>query len=369
MAAPANHRSRTLLLLLIFLGATAYLIWRVRRDDGAIRRPAGAATSAKRGAAGALEPIRIPVAATGAGAPTQTLVRGGWGSGAGEFGHLPARESNPEGPMSAAALSDGGLLVLDQVNLRLQRYGRDGRLLGAQKIGSPTAQDLVVDGAGRTHVLSRHGEGTGIESYGPDGRLERKLTVVGGRVSEGGAITGLFSDRDGLYVETGNDELVRVADAKGEQTKLDETIPGRPTRDGRLYIRAGIIDKAGGRAYVQAHRADGSKPPALAWERPLTFAAPLLHILLLDSDREGRIYLGVETAQEDPVTHKLEEVATVAVRLDGSAGKLTGTLTLPATTEDPTERFRPLVVGEDGTLYQLLATPSGFAIAAHRFSP
>jgi hypothetical protein len=269
--------------------------------------------------------------------------------------------------MSAVPLANGELLVLDQVNLRLQRYSRDGRLLGAQRITSATAQDLVVDGSGRTHVLSRHGDGTGIESYGADGRLERTLTVVGGRVSEGGAITGLFSDRSGLYVETGNDELVRVANARGEQTKLDETIPGRPTKDGRLYVKAGIIDKAAGRAYVQAHRADGSAPPALAWERPLTFAAPLLHILLLDSDGEGRVYLGVETANEDPSTHKLSDVATVVVRLEGSAGKLTGTLSLPPTTADPTERFRPLVVGEEGTIYQLLASPSGFTITAHRF--
>lgn len=269
--------------------------------------------------------------------------------------------------MSAAPLANGELLVLDQVNLRLQRYSRDGRLLGAQRIGSGTAQDLVVDGSGRTHVLSRHGDGTGIESYGADGRLERTINVVGGRVSEGGAITGLFSDRSGLYVETGNDELVRVANAKGEQAKLDETIPGRPTKDGRLYIKAGIIDKAAGRAYVQAHRADGSSPPALAWERPLAFSAPLLHILLLDSDGEGRVYLGVETANEDASTHQLSDLATVVVRLEGSAGKLTGTLSLPPTTEDPTERFRPLVVGEDGTVYQLLASPNGFTITAHRF--
>jgi hypothetical protein len=364
MARSPDLRSRSWILLLVFLAATLYLVWRVRQDH----EPPTRATSSSKTTSRRSEPLQIPAAAREARA-IRAVIRGGWGSGAGEFGQLTANESNPEGPMSAATLPNGELLVLDQVNLRLQRFSRDGRLLGSQRIGSATAQDLVVDGAGRTHVLSRHGADTGIESYGPDGRLEKKLTVVGGRVSEGGAITGLFADRSGLYVETENDELVRVASTTGEQGKLDQTIPGRPTRDGRLHIKAGVIDKASGRAYVQAHLADGKTPPTLAWERPLTFAAPLLHVLLLDSDRDGRIYLGVETAQEDPATHKLEDVATVVVRLEGSAGKLTGTLTLPPTTADPTERFRPLVVADDGTLYQLLASPAGFTITAHRFDP
>ncbi len=198
--------------------------------------------------------------------------------------------------------------------------------------------------------------------YDGDGRRVGKLNVVGGKVKEGGGITGIFAASGGTYVEDGHDDLVRVGDAEGKQTDLSETIPGRPTRDGKLYIKAGVIDKAAGRVYVQAH--DLQKK--LAWELPLNLTRPVLHVLLLDSDLKGHVYLGAEVGIEDPTTHAMTDLATVVVRITPE-GKLDGTLILPPSTADAAETFRPLVVGGDGTIYHMVASSSGLKVSSYTF--
>jgi hypothetical protein len=211
-------------------------------------------------------------------------------------------------------------------------------------------------------VLDRLGQRPGVQIYDADGRPGQRLRVVGGKIEEGGGITGLFVTAGGVYVEDGHDDLVRVSDGDGQQTDLQETIPGRPTRDGKLFIKAGVIDKAAGRVYVQAH--DLGKQ--LAWELPLNLTRPVLHLLLLDSDLKGRIYLGAEVGVEDAVTHEMGELATLVVQIDAQ-GKLTGTLTLPPTTADAAETFRPLVVGDDGTIYHMVVTAQGLHISKYSF--
>jgi hypothetical protein len=257
----------------------------------------------------------------------------------------------------------GHLLVLDQVNRRIQRFDAStGRLLSALPIQSETAQDLLADAQGRTHVLSRLGASPGIEVYDENGKLTGRLSVVGGKVSEAGSVTGLFRGSDGIYVESQHDDLVRVADGQGKQSSLTETLPGRPSRDGRLYLKAGIIDKQQGRVYVQAHGLDLK----LAWETPLGFPSPVLHLLLLDSDKAGHIYLGAEVGQEDPTTHAVTDLATLVARLDGQ-GTLGGVLTLPPTTSEATETFRPLTVDDEGVIYQMVHGPNGVTVTAYHF--
>jgi len=357
------RRGRLLLLLLALAVSAVLVVWLWPRSPAERRRDTtqAAGPSRLRTAPQRLPAIEVQRPPEAKAAP-RPVVRGAWGSAPGQFGRLPAQESNPEGPMSLGFDRSGAIVVLDQVNRRLQRFGKDGRLLGTQPIGSETAQDLLVDGQGRAHVLTRLGDAAGLQSFAPDGSPAGTVPVVGGKVKEGGAISGLFADADGLYVETEHDDLVRVADASGKATSLDETIPGRPSRDGKLYLRAGIISKPQGRLYVQAHDRDRK----LAWERPLTFAAALLHILLLDSDLAGNVYLGAEIGDEDPATHKLQNVATVIARLDGQ-GKLTGSIALPPTGEDPTESFRPLAVSDEGVIYQLTSGPAGLTVTAYSF--
>ncbi len=363
-------RPRTLLLasiLLLMAGLTYYLL-RSAEEPGSLDGPdpvPALRTAPKSSAArppARSEPLEVPGAEETGGAQGRVVLEGGWGSGPDQLGRSEARESNPEGPMSLTVDSKGNLLILDQVNRRVQRFGPDGSGLGSLPIKSSTAQDVRVDSKGRTLVLDRLAKDPGIDLFGPDGEPSGRLPVLGGTIKEGGAITGVFSDEDGVYVEDQHDDLVRVADSSGGATPLSEKVPGRPTRDGKLFIKAGIIEKSSGRLYVQAHGKGG----ALAWETPITLTLPVLHILLLDSDAKGNIYLGAEVGQEDPKTYKVINLATIVARLDGQ-GQLSGTLTLPPSTEDPAETYRPITVGADGTIYHMVLGPAGYRVTAYKF--
>ena len=255
----------------------------------------------------------------------------------------------------------GNLLILDQVNGRVKRFSPAGETLSDLRLRGTTAQDLLVTGDGKTAVLDRLGKEPGLELHEPGGGPPRTVPILGEAVKEGGAITGLFADEDGFYVEDQHDDLVRVADSAGNPAREPKKIPGRPTRDGKLYLKAGIIDRVSGRLYVQAHHKDGK----LAWETPVTLTLPVLHILLLDSDSGGNVYLGAEVGREDPKTFELTDTATVLFRLS-SAGQVTGTLTLPPTTADPAETFRPLIVGNDGTIYHMVVGSEGVAVRVYR---
>jgi len=262
--------------------------------------------------------------------------------------------------MAVATGPKGALILLDQVNGRLQRFSADGRLLSTSPISTMTAQDVTIDAEGNAIVLDRLGQDPKIHIFDPSGQRKGAIPFLGEPVTEPGDVSGVFSDADGIYVEVGHDKVVRIADASGNAVSTRETVPGRPTRDGKLYIKAGIIDRAAGRLYVQAH----DKTQKLAWESALAFGASVVHILLLDSDAVGNVYLGVEVQETPPPE---ETYKTVVARLEGAHGKLNGQLILPPTTGDPTESFRPLTVSADGTVYQLVDTPQGPTLTAFTF--
>ncbi|MCA9669279.1 MAG: hypothetical protein KC503_26975 [Myxococcales bacterium] len=374
------------------LGLAAVLLWLawprrgVRADDGrasattkhgrrarsALRRGGGdrgAALAAARSAHAAA------IASSGAAAQVakgELVVKAPWGSGAGALGRRRAHESNPESPMSVAIDRQGRVAVLDQVNGRLTRYDRSGRQVGSVALDTTTAQDVSFDADGRALVLDRHTR-RDVQIFDADGKRVGSVPLVGGKVSEAGTVSGVFSDADGIYVEVGNDQVVRVADSAGQPTGGQETIPGRPTRDGKLVVRAGIVQRDSGRVYVQAHERQRSKPGqgmlahALVWETPLRLAAPVIEILMLDSDRQGNVYLAVEIGRRDEATNRMVDQATIVVKLDGKRGALVGDLRLPSTLANPAETFRPLAVTDAGEVVQMLASSEGVTVRRYQF--
>jgi hypothetical protein len=362
-----RHR---LLLLLGLLAGSAALVWWLASDQAvAQRKPSspGADTDTvhrvERHGGSAGSPASFVSYRLSSGSSSgRVVVRGSWGAGPGQFGRRPARESNPEAPMSLFVDGRGNLLILDQVNRRVQRFDRSGALLPSIPIPTDTAQDLLLEGE-RLLVLDRLGPAPGVQVLDLEGKELFRLPVIGGSLREGGAITGLFADSESLYVESGHDDLVRVADAESNPTDLQQTVPGRPSRDGRLYLKAGIIDEAQGRVYVQAH----DRRLELVWETPLSLGRPLLHLVLLDSDRQGQVYLGAEVGREDPATFEIQELATLVVQLD-PRGHLAGVLTLPPSTSDPAETFRPLAVDDEGRIYHLVPGESGLRVTVYEFS-
>lgn len=358
---------RRLALLLAALAGTTALLWWLLDHEPAGRAARKGESHAPARVTRATPPVTtLPALSTGVDRPAgpprgRVVLRAGWGVGPGQLGRREAQESNPEAPMSLAVDGRGNVAVLDQVNRRVQRFDPTGKPLGSIPLTTDTAQDLLVE-PDRVAVLDRLGQEPGLELVGADGSPLGRIPVVGGQVPEGGAITGLFSGPKGLYVETGHDDLVRVAGADGQPADLQETIPGRPSRDGKLFLKAGVIEKPEGRVYVQAHDAQLK----LAWETPLNLGRPLLHLLLLDSDIKGNVYLGAEVGQEDPATHDFVDLATLVIRLD-PAGHLDGVLELPPTTADAAETFRPLVIGDDGTVYHMVPSTAGVTVTAYRF--
>jgi hypothetical protein len=306
------------------------------------------------------KPRPMPRVAAATRAIGQPLVHSAWGSDPGQLGRKHEEESNPEGPMAIAARG-GEALVLDQVNRRIERFA-NGKLVGKVEIGSDTVQDLAAMHGGRTAVLDRLSDGN-VQIYGADGKLANSLPLAGKGITEGGDVTGVFADDSGVYVEREHGSLVRIADADGTADADRPELLGRPSRDGRLVLQAEMADPGAGQLRVRAtDRATGSP----AWTQLVQLDAPVIHIVMLDSDRAGNVYVAAEVGREGTEPpYELYDVHLVAARL-GPNGALRGQIQMPGLgTAD--ETFRPLTVDDDGVLYLMLPGDDGITVLKYTF--
>lgn len=346
---------------LVALVATALLFVGRTRSDARAGQETPQARLMRDARRQGARPVPVTIDKVGSPSTGTTVLRGTWGRGAGQFGHVREKEGNAEGPMSLTIGPNGELLVLDQVNARVQRFGRDGRFVGETAIGPDTAQDLVPLPNGGLAVVDRLGNSE-VLFYDASGKPTGTVPLVGGGIEEGGGVTGLFSDDSGVHVEREHEEVFRIASLDGTPDPDRPSNPGRPTRDGRFFLAAHIADAASGRAIVRAFDHNGN----VAWQRQLMFPRSILHLVLLDSDRAGHVFVGATLAREDQVTYDLTDVATVVVRLGADDGTGLGNLTLPASSE-PEEVFREISVRDDGVLLQMLVVNGGIEVREHRF--
>ncbi len=281
----------------------------------------------------------------GAGAPAaaadrKQLASATWGSGPGQLGRSIPQEGNPQAPSSFAVAPDRSLVVLDQVNSRLVRIGPDGQVRSTTPLSQQVPQDLAVGRDGSAAILDRLKDRS-VTLLRPDGSVAGELPIVGANLSEAGAATGVFVDGDSVYVEKEHSALVRVGDTSGKPDPDQPTVPGRPSRDGTLYLNAGTIDPPAGRLYVNA-----IARPSLEhrYTRELRLGAPLLSLVLLDTDLRGNIYLGalLEPKEGQPL------VAHV-ICMSEQTGAPWGTADVPAN-GGPEETFRELTVLDEGGL-------------------
>ena len=322
----------------------------------ATARDTGTAQSAKRAAAGQLR-----IAAAAPSKPTRAIVSAGFGAGPNQLGGRAADESNPEGPMAIVA-GNGGLAVLDQVNARIVRYDLDGKPLGTIPIAPDTAQDIAVGPDGRVAVLDRVTDAQ-LLYYDENGKLIGQTPVVGGPIDESGGTTGVFADSTGVYIEREHGEVAHVLDADGKPDADRRTLPGRPLRDGSGSTQALLVDKAAAITTLRVF----SPTADLVWQRTVKFPAPIVSIVMLDSDRAGRVYIAAHLAIEDTAPpFALTNERIVVVRVDEKTGASLGSLTLPPP-PGADEALRPLSVGDDGTVYQMLVGDNGVEIQAYTF--
>lgn len=375
-----RKRSRSVSLLLFaglwFLLVVGLFVLRTlsTRSVGA-PAPQTATTQIPSGAVGAGGPSGSgsasadPAAAPSPGAPApsgvrtegEVVLRGRWGGAPGQFGRRREAEASPEGPMALYAGRAGELSILDQVNRRVERY-KDGARTGGLAMGGDTLQDLAVGAEGRVALLDRFVDKS-VQVYGADDKLQNEVGLAGPGVPEPGHVTGVFADDDGIYVEREHGSVVRIADGSGASDPARTELPGRPSRDGTLFLAAALLDRAAGTVVVRAFARATQKP---AWERSLQLEAPVVQILMLDSDRQGRVYLAASIGHEDPrPPYKLIDESITAVRL-GSGGVERGRLRLPPL-PDVEESVRPLSIDDAGDLYVMAPRPEGLEVRRYRF--
>ena len=180
-----------------------------------------------------------------------------------------------------------------------------------------------------------------------------------------GGVTGVFSDDKGIYVEREHAALVRVADASGKADAERPEMAGRPSRDGRMLIAAATsgADRAAGELLVKAFDRATGKP---MWEQRVSLGAPIIHLLMLDSDRAGQVYVAAGTGRESPEPpYQIVDEAIMVARL-GPGGNPRGTLPLPAF-PTPDETFRPMSVDDDGNVYLMVVGGDGLRVMRFSF--
>lgn len=252
--------------------------------------------------------------------------------------------------MSVAVTASGEVLVLDQVNGRLARFDRSGRATGSLPIALRAPQDVAVDREGTVVVLDRLGDKS-VSFVDPSGREVGRLPLAGKGIPETGAVTGIFVDGKNVYAEREHGALVRIGQTDGTPGDRAE-IPGRPSRDGTLYLNAGVVDQGAGRVFVSAiDRATNEH----RFTRELRFPGVVEHIVLLDSDLAGIVYFAT-LVDRTPGTRGGE---TVALRcLEPTHGAAVGGAELPANTM-PEETFRDAVVLDSGGVVYAVRTEQG----------
>jgi outer membrane protein assembly factor BamB len=335
---------------------------RVVREGGSSSPPAAGTSSpaAPTGGSKAKTSSTPTVATLPASASAGSVViQGGYGSEPGQFGRRRDPESNPEAPMAVAAGPNGQLAVVDQVNRRILRY-KDGKLVGTIPTGGDTVQDIAFGHDGKLLVLDRLVDGN-VQVYGADGKLANEVSIAGKGVTEGGSVTGVFSDENGIYVENDHDSVVRIADASGAADPNRPALVGRPSRDGRSLLAAEIADAAAGIVTVSAVDRSTGQP---AWKQSIPLGSSILHIITLDSDANGLVYLAVDVGRE-VVGAGVSDEKILLLRL-GSGGAPRGLLAVPPMpTAD--ESFRPITVGDDGSVYVMAAGDGGLAVTRYVF--
>jgi hypothetical protein len=175
------------------------------------------------------------------------------------------------------------------------------------------------------------------------------LPLAGPGVESAGHVTGVFIDGSDVYAESEHGPLIKIGTTSGEPADPRTELPGRPSKDGTFFVKAGIIDGEQGRAYVAVNDRPSEEH---RFTRELSMGSPIQAIVLLDTDASGTIYFGAELVVGDPATE------IMIVCLDSANGALEGTVTVPAN-DMPEETFKDFVVEPGGGVVYTLRTESG----------
>lgn len=349
--------------LAIFVGvaavAAAAVLGKSCLNRGDTAGPTASSTSGSAGPSAARPGPRAPqqkpagpagsAAAPGDAPQGAVVISAPWGSQLGQLGRERPSEGNPEAPMSFAVDAKGRVLVVDQVNSRVVRYGPDGKPEAALPVELRTAQDIALADDGTMAVMDRYTEKS-VELFDESGKPIGDLPLVGEGVEQPGDLTGVFVDGKDVYVERQHGPLVRIGDTAGNAAQPRSEIPGRPSRDGLSFLNAGIIEAPAGRAYVSSTERATMQH---RFTRELRLDGHLLTIVLLDTDRSGVIYFAVQMRPQGS-----DDEVVMLTCLEPLKGQPIGTAAMPGNTM-PELTFRDLAVLDGGGVIYAHHTETG----------
>jgi hypothetical protein len=283
-----------------------------------------------------------------------------WGSLGASVGRLDAQEGASEGPMSFAVYPDGDLVVLDQVNLRLVRFDSTGALAAETPIPANTFQELEIRDGGRIVLLDRLARRS-LLVMTEAGSPIREVAVEGDGIPEGGGVTAMLGEDDGIWLEFDHTSRVRALDAQLQPT-VRRPMRGRP--HGPQSNLVGELDQQGGaRLWLEA--AGGGNVIARA---QVATGHRIDRIIWLAADRDGNVHGQFHLMDEDPTdpTHVgFEQV--LAIRYDDTLREV-ARFTSPYVIQQ-LEQFREFRVMPDGTTYQMVFEQGGMSILRWRWTP
>lgn len=290
----------------------------------------------------------------------RVIIQNAWGSGDKEVGRQNDPESNPVGPMAIRSARQVSC-ILDQVNKRLKCYDNEAhfRLID---MPSSTVDDVAISDDGHMALLDSAVAGV-VYVLDPTGALAGTLTIAGQLIDNPSASTAVFVADGGVWVEVGHGKTVEIGDSEGHAVSNRRDWPGRPGDDITTLLRAEVEDQRSGIAEVFVYRRSDN---ALKWSQTLTFTRAIVEISSLDSDKEGNVYLGVTTADQQPIPPYDFVMPRLVVVCLASDGTEVGRIDVePASAAD--EQSRPVTVVRPRTIDVLRETDNGVAITRYDF--
>lgn len=280
----------------------------------------------------------------------KVIVSASWGSGPGQIGLLTEPGVQPQGAVSFTVGRDGSIYILDQINQRIQHFNRSGRLMKSHPAGRLQLDNIAISETGDIYVM--------------DSILDRKVWKLGKgkkswelpKLDELRFVTDLSIEDNDIWVEGGHTVVYPV-------TSGGKALPKDALKAAEVRGRKGK-----GPVPFRLEAALASPNEVVLTGENGTFAhvvkskRDILGIETLDTDRRGRIYLGLLVYKEGPPPDFELLGSCFSVACLGTDGTLFGWVDMPETTY--TANLRRLVIGEDGTIYQLQTDESGLRVVA-----
>lgn len=280
----------------------------------------------------------------------------GWGSGPMDAGRRQDPESAPEGPMSFHVSAGGDIHILDQVNMRILRFDKTGAPADVLALPGDTFQDMEVADDGRIVLLDRLARAE-VVVLDPGGHETASHAVTGQGIAEGGGITAMFLEKDGLWLEYNHERIVRILDGALHACARTE-LPGRKSGSAGRTVSAALA----GQGRVGLELIDTAAAATLV-ERELDFGSDLYCIAWLQADAKGSLHVMVHLL----TGHAVPAEKVLALRLDGNL-KQTGSFESPYTIR-VWEQFREFQVLPDGRVFQMVFLDSGVAVLKWGYLP